>query len=202
MKKESLEQRVLTLLSSLPFQQLKAFYNQTTLFNVIGAERNENRHSAFLRWLFSPDSSHGLGTEPLKLFLRLVATLNWGQQTFGEVLYKKVLAGNFEIEQDHLHPWNRYEQMPNDFKVNKENKKLYNSVVNLQLLQKEPNIQKSDIPLEEWVDNQTKGFDTTSRQAFLEGHLIPDVSLQEKDVTEFFKTRLQLLIDKLKERLR
>ena len=37
MYNDSLEQRVLTLLSSQPFQQLKAFYNQTTLFNVIGA---------------------------------------------------------------------------------------------------------------------------------------------------------------------
>lgn len=96
--KDSLEQRVLSFLSSRPFVQLKAFYNQTTLFNVIGAERSENRHSAFLGWLLNPESSHGLGTEPLKLFLRLVATLKWGQQTFGEVLYKKVLAGNFEIE--------------------------------------------------------------------------------------------------------
>jgi hypothetical protein len=95
---ENLEQRVLTLLSSQPFQRLKAFYNQTTLFNVIGAERNENRHSAFLGWLLNPESSHGLGAEPLKLFLRLVATLKWGPQTFGEVLYRKVLAGNFEIE--------------------------------------------------------------------------------------------------------
>ena len=98
MYNDSLEQRVLTLLSSQPFQQLKAFYNQTTLFNVIGAERNENRHSAFLGWLLNPESSHGLGTEPLKVFLRLVATLKWGPQTFGDVLYRKVLAGNFGIE--------------------------------------------------------------------------------------------------------
>ena len=92
MKKESLEQRMLKLLSSQPYGQLKSFYNQTTLFNVIGAERSENRHSAFLCWLLSPNSSHGLGTEPLKLFLRLVATLKWGPQSFGDVLYKKVLA--------------------------------------------------------------------------------------------------------------
>lgn len=92
------EQRMLKLLSSKPFGQLKAFYNQTTLFNVIGVERSENRHSAFLRWLLSPDSSHGLGTEPLKLFLRLVATLKLGPQTFGDVLYRKVLAGNIDIE--------------------------------------------------------------------------------------------------------
>ena len=94
----NINQSALLLLSSKPFQELTAFYKQTTLFNVIGAERSENRHSAFLRWLLSPDSSHGLGTEPLKLFLRLIATLKWGQQTFGDVLYRKVLAGNYELE--------------------------------------------------------------------------------------------------------
>ena len=82
------EQRVLSLLSSKAFAQLKALYDQTTLFNVIGSERSENRHSAFLCWLLNPNSSHGLGTEPLKLFLRLVATLKWGPQTFGDVLYR------------------------------------------------------------------------------------------------------------------
>ena len=92
------EQRVLSLLSSKAFAQLKALYGQTTLFNVIGSERSENRHSAFLCWLLNPSSSHGLGTEPLKLFLRLVATLKWGPQTFGHVLYRKVLAGNYDLE--------------------------------------------------------------------------------------------------------
>ena len=94
----SINQSALLLLSSKPFQELAAFYKQTTLFNVIGAERSENRHSAFLRWLLSPDSSHGLGTEPLKLFLRLIATQERGQQTFGDVLNRKVIAGNYELE--------------------------------------------------------------------------------------------------------
>ena len=49
----NVNQRTLALLSSKPFQELSAFYKQTTLFNVIGAERSENRHSAFLRWLLS-----------------------------------------------------------------------------------------------------------------------------------------------------
>lgn len=92
------DQRVLTLLSSKPFQELAEFYKQTTLFNVIGAERSESRHSAFLQWLLNPHSSHGLGTEPLKLFLRMTATLKWGLQTFGEVLYRKVLTGNYNLE--------------------------------------------------------------------------------------------------------
>lgn len=94
----SINQSALSLLSSKAFQELTAYYKQTTLFNVIGAERSENRHSAFLRWMLSPDSSHGLGTEPLKLLLRLTATLKWGLQTFGDVLYRKVMAGNYELE--------------------------------------------------------------------------------------------------------
>ena len=93
-----MENRILCLLNSKAFQELKSFYEETTIFNVIGAERSETRHSAFLSWLFSPDSSHGLGTEPLKLFLRLVATLKWGRKIFDGSLYTKVLAGNYELE--------------------------------------------------------------------------------------------------------
>ncbi len=93
-----MENRILCLLNSKAFQELKSFYEETTIFNVIGAERSETRHSAFLSWLFSPDSSHGLGMEPLKLFLRLVATLKWGRQIFDGSLYTKVLAGNYELE--------------------------------------------------------------------------------------------------------
>lgn len=89
---------ILSLLNSEAFQGLKSYYDETTLFNVVGAERSENRHSAFLRWFFSPDSSHGLGNKPLRLFLRLLATQKWGRQTFQEELYNKVIAGNYELE--------------------------------------------------------------------------------------------------------
>lgn len=109
------ELRLLKLLNSRQFGQLKSIYNQTTLFNVIGAERSENRHSAFLRWLLSPDSSHGLGYEPLRLFLRLVATLKWGPQTFGPDLYRKILAGGgYDIE--------LIEPIELEKKIDKENK--------------------------------------------------------------------------------
>ena len=89
---------ILKLLNSETFQGLKSYYDETTLFNVIGAERSENRHSAFLRWFLSTDSSHGLGDKPLRLFLRLLATPTWGRETFKEELYDNVLAGNYELE--------------------------------------------------------------------------------------------------------
>ena len=94
---ETTAKSILEMLNSETFQALKSYYDETTLFNVIGAERSENRHSAFLRWFFSPDSSHGLGDTPLRLFLRLLATQKWGPQTFRAELYDKVMAGSYEL---------------------------------------------------------------------------------------------------------
>ena len=102
-----------------------------------------------------------------------------------------------EYEQDHLHPMARYQQLPSRF-ATKENKPLYNSIVNLQLLQKTPNIQKGDKPLKDWVNEQTQGKD---KKTFLDEHLIPDV-LEEKDITDFFDKRKELLIEKLQNALK
>lgn len=114
-----------------------------------------------------------------------------------------LLYPNYDVnaviyEQDHLHPWNRYNEMPGVFKANKESKKQYNSVVNLQLLQKEANIQKSDIPLKKWVESQTKGLNDVARKEFLESHLIPYVSLEEADIVGFLDERLKMLVNRLK----
>ena len=46
------------------YQELKAYYEKTTIFNVLGVERSETRHSAFLCWLLNANASHGLGEEP------------------------------------------------------------------------------------------------------------------------------------------
>lgn len=90
--------QILNLLNSKEFQTLKSYYEETTLFNVIGAERSENRHSAFLRWLFSPTSSHGLGDKPLKLLLRLLVNESILQKIdiFGEVTHV-LMAGQYDI---------------------------------------------------------------------------------------------------------
>jgi len=117
------------------------------------------------------------------------------------LLYPNCILNAVSYEQDHLHPWNRYNNMPDDFKENRVNKKLYNSVVNLQLLEKETNIQKSDIPLKEWVESQTKGFSDVDKQAFLENRLIPNVSLEEADIAKFFEERKKMLVSKLKTAL-
>lgn len=56
-----IEKQVLDLYKTTAYQKLNAYYGQSTLFNVLGIERSENRHSAFLQWLLNPKSSHGKG---------------------------------------------------------------------------------------------------------------------------------------------
>lgn len=73
------------------YQELKAYYGKTTLFNVLKIERNENRHSAFLAWLLDENGSHGLGEEPLKRFMRLLAKMD-------DKYNEPFLVGNYQVE--------------------------------------------------------------------------------------------------------
>ena len=73
------------------YQELKAYYGKTTLFNILKIERNENRHSAFLAWLLDEKGSHGLGEEPLKRFMRLLAKMD-------DRYNEPFLVGNYTIE--------------------------------------------------------------------------------------------------------
>jgi hypothetical protein len=73
------------------YQELKAYYGKTTLFNILKIERNENRHSAFLAWLLDVNGSHGLGEEPLKRFMRLLAKMD-------DKYNEPFLVGNYQVE--------------------------------------------------------------------------------------------------------
>jgi hypothetical protein len=98
-----------------------------------------------------------------------------------------------DYEQDHLHPLNRYKEMPQAFQDDVENKKLYNSIVNLQLLPKAHNVQKSDIPMKEWIESVGNIDDLCRTQ------IIPnDVNLfEESEVVDFFDERKKMLVEKL-----
>ena len=50
-------------------QQLQSFYNNQTVPEILGVSRREISHSAFLAWLFNPNSNHSLGQKPLILLL-------------------------------------------------------------------------------------------------------------------------------------
>ena len=114
--------------------------------------------------------------------------------TILSLLYPGYDLSTQSYEQDHLHPMARYAQMPDAFRANKDNKKRYDSIVNLQLLPKGQNAQKGDTPLKDWVENQSKD---KNRQQFLDDLLIPNVSLDEADIEKFLEERETLLINQL-----
>jgi uncharacterized protein with ParB-like and HNH nuclease domain len=71
-----------------------------------------------------------------------------------------------------------------------------NSIVNLQLIEGIPNIEKSDMDFEKWL-NETY-VDTTARKDYLAKHYIPLVNLDFKNFEEFIEKRRLLLYQKLK----
>lgn len=113
-----MKNKILKLVNSLEFQELKSYCSEKTLPNDLDVECNENYSNAFIAWWLNPKSDHGLGDAPLKLFLRLAATKSWGEAIFGVdgfdgAFYNRVLAGSYnvkllediEIEKDSIDIW-------------------------------------------------------------------------------------------------
>lgn len=71
-----------------------------------------------------------------------------------------------------------------------------NSIMNLQLLEDIPNIEKSNMEFEEWLNETYK--DTVSKREYMNKHYIPDVSLDFTDFEEFVERRKELLQEKIK----
>jgi len=83
--------KVKAFYNDINFRKVHNIYGRTTVFNILGVERSENRHSSFLKWLFDIKGSHDMGDEPLRKFLRLVAN--------GASLYNKEnkIGSKFEM---------------------------------------------------------------------------------------------------------
>lgn len=64
------------LISDSGFQQLKYLQEKTNVFTVVGQTHTEHWHSAFMRWLFEPQGSLGLGHFPLVRLLTLYMVKN------------------------------------------------------------------------------------------------------------------------------
>lgn len=72
---KTIETYIQKLRRTKDYIELSAYYSQTTILNVFGIERSENRHSAFIAWLLNPNSSHLLGDAPLRKFLSMAAAI-------------------------------------------------------------------------------------------------------------------------------
>jgi len=96
-----MEDSIVRMLNSKTMVLLRKFYGETTVFNALGVERKETRHSSFLKWFFDPSSNHGMGYEPLRFMLRLYAKCGGFEKTSGEPIigFKgKIMSGNYSIE--------------------------------------------------------------------------------------------------------
>ena len=56
MNRQEANRQILDMYNDSTYQELKAYYEKTTIFNVLGVERSETRHSAFLCWLLSHEN--------------------------------------------------------------------------------------------------------------------------------------------------
>ena len=73
--------------------------------------------------------------------------------------------------------------------------RIYNSILNLQMLDKNENESKGKKALADWVNESCDGQDT--RKRFLDSHLIPDVDLSLANFDKFIIERRKLLKKRL-----
>ena len=83
------------------YQILNAYYMQSTVFNILGIQRSENRHSAFLAWLLNPNAPHSLKEMPLRKFLALIAAMADDQdKCYFYQVRQHLLSGNYQLKVD------------------------------------------------------------------------------------------------------
>lgn|SRR5574344_41508 len=111
------------------------------------------------------------------------------------MLYPNLDYRNNNFHKDHLHPDDRYSELPKKLQE-KYPYSMYNSIVNLQMLDANENESKGKKPLKDWVKEELKK--TNNRVQFFESHLIPDVDLDKSNFDEFYIKRKELLSLKLK----
>jgi uncharacterized protein with ParB-like and HNH nuclease domain len=114
------------------------------------------------------------------------------------LLYPDLDYKNNNFHQDHLHPEDSYDNISENEKAN-YGWRVYNSILNLQMLDANENMSKNAGALKDWVKKETK---SSNSKRFLESHIIPqNVSLELTDFTPFISERKVLLMDKLKSLL-
>ena len=112
------------------------------------------------------------------------------------MLYPNLDYKNNNFHKDHLHPDDRYDELSDELKE-KYPYWMYNSIVNLQMLDANENESKGKIPLKNWVENELKK--TNNRKQFFDSHLIPDIDLKQSNFDEFYQKRKEILSKKLKD---
>lgn len=87
------------------------------------------------------------------------------------------------FHKDHMHPYSTCNNAGYDWNV-------YDTILNLQMLDANENMSKNDMELKDWVAQET---DSTNRDSFLKSHLIPDIDLDINNFDEFIEKRREML---------
>ena len=61
-------------------QRIKERDKTTSMMEIVGVHRKEDRHSDFFKWLFDSSSDHQLGTLPADKLIKLIANLGYQQK--------------------------------------------------------------------------------------------------------------------------
>ncbi len=112
------------------------------------------------------------------------------------LLYPNLDYKNNNFHKDHLHPVDSYQKLTATQK-DRYPFAVYNSILNLQMLDANENESKNKKPLKEWVDS----CNLDNRKQFFDAHLIPNVDLGLENFDEFIEQRRILLTNKLRELL-
>ena len=111
------------------------------------------------------------------------------------MLYPDLDYRNNNFHQDHLHPASAYNDLEEKDKE-KYGWQVYNSILNLQMLDANENESKNAKPLDKWVSEQTRNKDM---QKFMEDHLIPDTDLSLSNFSDFVEKRKTILVQRIKK---
>lgn len=112
------------------------------------------------------------------------------------MLYPHLDYKNNNFHKDHLHPAASYDMLSDELK-NKYPWLMYNSVVNLQMLDANENESKGNMPLKDWVDKELQN--TNNQKQFYDAHIIPNVDLSLENFDEFYRERKKMLAKRLKD---
>ena len=111
------------------------------------------------------------------------------------MLYPNLDYRNNNFHQDHLHPASAYNDLEEKDKE-KYGWQVYNSILNLQMLDANENESKNAKPLDKWVSEQTRNKDM---QKFMEDHVIPDTDLSLSNFSDFVEKRKTILVQRIKK---
>lgn len=143
----------------------------------------------------------GYGIVDEEVLEELLATQKDDKYAFAilSLLYPNLDYKNNNFHKDHLHADKLYINLSDELKQ-KYPFKSYNSIVNLQMLDKNENESKSKKPLKQWVEEECEenGYDP---KKFLKDHSIPDVNLELENFDEFYTKRKELLKKELRKLL-